>query len=219
MARNTRDRILGEARRLFNELGYGNVTTAALAASVGIAEGNLWYHFKNKLSLLDALIDQFEQDIAKRLALRPGEVTGGDLLDDYAAFVLAFGKELRDWRFLYRDHIEYGDKGPRMAELQPGWYRQNYQQLESYYARLIDDGLLDWPRARLADLVINATIIFRFSLEYFRESGQPVEAGSGAVTKALTQHLTLFEHRMDPALAQRLRSALEQPTAAALEPA
>jgi AcrR family transcriptional regulator len=213
MARNTRDRILAEARRMFNEQGYGNVTTAALAANVGIAEGNLWYHFKNKLMLLDALISQFEGDIARRLALRPGEVTGGDLLDDYVAFVLTFGKELRDWRFLYRDHIEYGDNGPRMAELQPGWYRQNYQQLESYYARLIDDGLLDWPRARLADLVINATIIFRFSLEYFRESGQPVEAGSGAVTKALTQHLTLFEHRMEADVAKRLRAGLEHPVA------
>ena len=96
-----------------------------------------------------------------------------------------------------------------MAVRQPGGYRQNYQQLESYYARLIDDGLLDWPRERLADLVINATIIFRFSLEYFRESGQPVEAGSGAVTKALTQHLTLFEHRMDADVAKRFRARPE----------
>ena len=219
MARNTRDRILSEARRLFNEQGYGNVTTAALAASVGIAEGNLWYHFKNKISLLEALVEQFEGDIGTRLALRPGTAAEADLIEDYIAFVLAFGQELRDYRFLYRDHIDFGEHGDRMAQLQPGWYRLNYQQLESYYSRMIESGLLDWPSERLGDLVTNATIIFRFSLEYFKESGQPVEVGSGAVNRALTQHLTLFEHRMVPALAQRLRAALEQPAAAALEPA
>ena len=220
MARNTRDRILAEARRLFNEQGYSNVTTAALAASVGIAEGNLWYHFKNKSALLEALISQFEVDIGERLTLRPGVASDeAALLDDYMAFVLAFGRELREWRFLYRDHIEYGDNGPRMADLQPGWYSSNYQQLESYYARMIDAGLLDWPRSRLDDLVTNATIIFRFSLEYFKESGQPVAVGSGAVTKALTQHLTLFEHRMDPDVAKRLREGLEQPAESLLEPA
>jgi AcrR family transcriptional regulator len=219
MARNTRDRILSEARRLFNEQGYGNVTTAALAASVGIAEGNLWYHFKNKLSLLDALIDQFEGDIGERLALRPRTAADADLLDDYIGFVLAFGQELRDYRFLYRDHIDFGEHGERMASLQPHWYRLNYQQLESYYSRMIESGLLDWPTDRLDDLVTNATIIFRFSLEYFKESGQPVDVGSGAVFKALTQHLTLFEHRMDPAQASRLRAALERPVAATMEPA
>lgn len=209
MARNTRDRILSEALRLFNELGYGNVTTAALAARVGIAEGNLWYHFNNKKALLEAIGEQFDADINRRLALRPGVGPDANVIDDYIAFVRAFGQELRDYRFLYRDQIDYDDNSERMAEQRPGWYRRNYQQLESYYAQMIDRGVLDWPRERLDDLVINATIIFRFSLEYFRETGQPVEAGSGAVTRALTQHLTLFEHRLSLAAADRLRRALE----------
>lgn len=219
MARDTRSRILSEARRLFNEQGYSNVTTAALAASIGIAEGNLWYHFKNKGALLDAIVAQFEADIDRRLALRPGVSPHADLLEDYIAFVRAFGQELRDYRFLYRDQIDYGDHSARMAELQPGWYRLNYQQLESYYSQMIARGLLDWPSDRLADLVINATVIFRFSLEYFKESGQPVTVGSGAVSKALTQHLTLFEHRLEPAMAQRLRGALEHRDVAVLQPA
>lgn len=209
MARNTRDRILSEALRLFNEQGYGNVTTAALAASVGIAEGNLWYHFNSKKALLEAIGEQFDGYINRRLELRPGTGPGADVIDDYVAFVRAFGQELRDYRFLYRDQIDYTDNSEKMAEARPGWYRRNYQQLESYYAQMIAQGVLDWPRERLDDLVINATIIFRFSLEYFRETGQPVEAGSGAVTRALTQHLTLFEHRMAPEAAQRLRRALE----------
>ena len=44
----TRERIVDTALRLFNSQGYGAVTTAALAAQCGIAEGNLWYHFKTR---------------------------------------------------------------------------------------------------------------------------------------------------------------------------
>ena len=51
----TRDRIVEAARRLFNERGYGEVTTAALASHLGTAEGNLRYHFKTKRALLEAI--------------------------------------------------------------------------------------------------------------------------------------------------------------------
>ena len=68
----TRDRIVDAARELFNEQGYGAVTTATLAAHLGIAEGNLWYHFKTKRALLDAIGEHFSKAIEARLSLQPG---------------------------------------------------------------------------------------------------------------------------------------------------
>ena len=38
--------------------------------------------------------------------------------------------------------------------------------------------------------------------------GVPVGAGSGAVQRTLKQHLTLFEHRLDPQAAARLNAAI-----------
>ncbi|MEM7458074.1 MAG: helix-turn-helix domain-containing protein, partial [Pseudomonadota bacterium] len=67
----TRDRILKTARDLFNAERFGNVTTADLARECGIAEGNLWYHFKSKRALLDALSEQFLEDVEVRLAMLP----------------------------------------------------------------------------------------------------------------------------------------------------
>ena len=68
----TRDRIVETARALFNEQGYGAVSTAALAAACGMAEGNLWYHFKTRRALLDALGERFAARIEARLALNLG---------------------------------------------------------------------------------------------------------------------------------------------------
>src|SRR6187402_478918 len=59
---NTRDRILDASQALFNDKGPDRVTTAEMARSVGINEGNLYYHFKTKEALLQALYERLEGD-------------------------------------------------------------------------------------------------------------------------------------------------------------
>ena len=65
----TKDRILETARELFNARRFGNVTTAELAAECGIAEGNLWYHYKNKRALLEAIAGQFLHKLQTSISL------------------------------------------------------------------------------------------------------------------------------------------------------
>lgn len=201
----TRDRIVITALGLFNEQGYGAVTTAALASACGIAEGNLWYHFKTRQALLDAIGERFYDAIETRLALRPGD----DPLGDYAAMLEAVMAEFRAFRFLYRDQRAYGEQAGLVNSNTPRWLEMTFIQTEIYLAALVDAGLLDWPRERLRDLAINSTIILRYGLEHYRELGEPIAAGAGAVRRTLLRHLTLFEHRLDPAAAQQLHLAIE----------
>lgn len=202
---STRDRIVDIALAQFNQLGYGAVTTAALAGACGIAEGNLWYHFKTRQSLLDAIGERFFAAIEARLTLRPV----GDPVSDYAALLAAIMAEFRAFRFLYRDQQAYAAHDTVVRTNAPRWIETTFDQIEAHLAALVDAGLLDWPRERLRDLAINATIILRYGLEHYRELGEPIEAGAGAVRGTLTRHLTLFEHRLDPAAARRLHAAIE----------
>lgn len=205
----TRDRILREARKLFNAQGYGRVTTASLAAAVGISEGNLWYHFNNKHELVNVLSDELGALIMSRLEMTPRRGADGDIVADYIALLDRYAVELREYRFLYRDQTDYGDHSHRMKDALPHYYAGSIAQLREYYCEMIGAGLLDWPDERLDDLAVNAAIIIRFSLEYYRESGQRAETGSGAVRRLFAQHLTLFEHRLQADAAQRLRVAVE----------
>ncbi len=203
---STRDRIVEEARQLYNAYGYGQITTAALSAHCGIAEGNLWYHFKTRRALLEAIARQFAESIEARLEMRPG--AGGDPVADYARLLGAVMAEFRAFRFLYRDQPSYGEHAEVISKAAPDWIGRTYAQLTAHYAALVDAGLLDWPRDALHDLSVNATIILRYGLEHFRELGEPTGEGTGAVRRTLERHLTLFEHRLDPGAAARLHAAL-----------
>jgi AcrR family transcriptional regulator len=201
----TKDRIVATALERFNADGYGAVSTAALAAACGIAEGNLWYHFKTRAALLDAIGEQFAAAIEVRLALRPD----GDPVADYARLLEVVMSEFRTFRFLYRDQQAYGEDAAFVRLNAPRWLQATFDQVEAHLAALVDAGLLDWPRERLRDLAINATIILRYGLEHYRELGEPVTEGSGAVRRTLLRHLTLFEHRLEAKAAARLHTAIE----------
>ena len=212
----TSDRIVETARTLFNEQGYGAVSTAALAAACGIAEGNLWYHFKTKRALLDAIGERFAVVIEARLALRPSTDPRSDPLSDYAAMLGPMMAEFRDFRFLYRDQHSYGEHAEVVRRNAPDWLERTFAQLEIYLTALVAAGQLDWPRERLRDLAVNATIILRYGLEHDREMGEATGSGTGSVLRTLRRHLTLFEHRLTPAAARRLQTAIAQIEAAPL---
>lgn len=201
----TRDRIVVTAQGLFNEAGYGAVTTALLAERLGMAEGNLWYHFKTKRALLDAIGERFAASVTARLTLMPE----GDPVASYIRMLRAIMVEFRDFRFLYRDQPAYGDHATVIAENAADWTRQTFAQIEAHLAALVRAGLLNLPRERLADLAINATILLRFGLEHEREMGTPTASGTGAVRRTLLRHLTLFEHALAPAAAAELKAAIE----------
>ena len=201
----TKDRIVATALSLFNEAGYSAVTTAALAERLGISEGNLWYHFKTKRALLDAIGERFAASITARLALVPE----GDPVASYARLLRTMMAEFRDFRFLYRDQPAYGDHAAVIAEHAAGWTRQTFTQIEAHLGALVEAGLLGLPRERLADLAINATILLRFGLEHERELGIPTASGTGAVHRTLLRHLTLFEHALAPAALARLMAAIK----------
>ena len=71
-AAERRNEILDVAERLFCTRGYDNTSTNDILAEIGIARGTLYYHFKSKEDILDAMIDRILDDItakASRIAL------------------------------------------------------------------------------------------------------------------------------------------------------
>lgn len=65
-AEERKNEILDVAGRLFGEKGYDATSTNDILKEIGIARGTLYYHFKSKEEILDALIDRMTEQILEK---------------------------------------------------------------------------------------------------------------------------------------------------------
>ena len=203
---STKTRILETALTLFNEQRYTEVTTAALAKEVGIAEGNLWYHFKNKSALLDGLAERFLDEVQLRLQLRP---SGGPILPEYLEFFGIMSREIATYRFLFRDQDDYGERvGHLMARI-PGLYRQTAEQYRAYFNMMRQQGYLQLTDAELERVLVGLIMLFRYYLDFAREAGLPENEGASAARRAFSLHLQLYEDRLTDEARQFFQAQLK----------
>lgn len=62
-AEERRNEILDAADELFGRKGFDGTSTNDILENVGIARGTLYYHFKSKEDILDALIQRYEEQM------------------------------------------------------------------------------------------------------------------------------------------------------------
>jgi AcrR family transcriptional regulator len=61
--RSRRDQLLAIAATLFAERGFKNTTVRDIADAAGILSGSLYHHFDSKESMVDELLDSFQQEL------------------------------------------------------------------------------------------------------------------------------------------------------------
>ena len=64
-SKKTRDQILATSLVLFNQRGFGAVTTASIAEHADVLEGTLWYHFRSKKDILAAHMELLQTVFAQ----------------------------------------------------------------------------------------------------------------------------------------------------------
>lgn len=97
----TRDRILASSLILFNERGFGAVTTASIARHAGVLEGSLWYHFNTKKDLLVAHIDVLQQ-----VFLSENQDAQSDDAETIVAGIFRSYDVIWDFRYILRDDFQ-----------------------------------------------------------------------------------------------------------------
>jgi AcrR family transcriptional regulator len=64
----TRDALIAAARKLFGERGYAAVGTEEIVQAAGVTRGALYHHFDGKRKLLEAVYEQIEAELTRRIA-------------------------------------------------------------------------------------------------------------------------------------------------------
>jgi AcrR family transcriptional regulator len=96
----TVERILAGSLRLFNSEGEGNVTTGMIVDALEMSPGNLYYHFRNKEQIVEALFRRFEA----RMDVEPrGSPHTAQAIEDLWLYLHLALEAIWEYRFIYRN--------------------------------------------------------------------------------------------------------------------
>jgi len=190
--RRTRERILEVSLRLFNEQGEPNVTTSAIADEMNISPGNLYYHFRNKDDIVNALFEHFERDVDALLELAARR--RADVEDAWLFLHLLFETIWRH-RFVYRDLSDLLTRNRRVEMRFKG-----IMERKALAARQLCDGLAAAGQLRATDFEVDAlatnmvvVATWWLSFEYARNARRFGDADwqAGALARGAFQVLAL----------------------------
>lgn len=144
-AEERKKEILDIAEELFTTKGYDNTSTTDILERVGIARGTLYYHFKSKEEILDALIDRIMQEIVYNVKVAlSGNVTAPQKIILFIGAMKvdsAIGKEITEYAHKPQNALMHQKiqnsllsvVTPIVAEIlkagiEEGWFSTNYPE-------------------------------------------------------------------------------------------
>ncbi len=124
--------ILQAATGLFSQKGFKDTSMAELSRATGVAQGTIFYHFKNKEELFLSILKEFEISIVDEFERYIGEnhfETGLEMVEGVVTFYLYLAGAMEDRFLLLHRHDAY-----ELSKIQP----MCRELLESIYSCLTD---------------------------------------------------------------------------------
>ena len=158
----TRAAILAAAADAFAQAGLAGARTDAIAAAAGVNKAMLYYYFRSKQQLFEAVVeDHFEEFNRRALALLETPGPAGPILLQYVALHFDFISTRRRYASLYQQMMMSG--GRPLERLVRKYFLPRSQAID----RLLDRGMRagQFRRADLRHTAISivALIVFYFS--------------------------------------------------------
>lgn len=105
-----KDAILQAATHLFSEKGFKNTSMADLSKMTGVAQGTIFYHFKNKEELFLSILESLKDEIIGQFDNHFREKkfnTGLDMVEGTISFYLNLAGSMEDRFLLLHRHDAY----------------------------------------------------------------------------------------------------------------
>jgi TetR/AcrR family acrAB operon transcriptional repressor len=106
-ALETRNRILDAAERVFNEHGVSRTSLASIAHAAGVTRGAVYWHFRNKTDLFDAMMQRVVLPLETMLERSAGAGVVDPLAELRASTLEALQRTARDARLQRAFDIAY----------------------------------------------------------------------------------------------------------------
>lgn len=161
---STRDRVLEATLVLFNDRGPDRVTTAEIARTVGINEGNLYYYFKTKEALLEALFKKLEGDASRFMNQAASNSTTEP--DTYSKFLQRWFSIVWAHRYIFRNPPGVIAIAPSLREPTRALSMDMRVVVEGMLHQMAAAALIDVPVDDAPQLLANVWIVSTYWAVY-----------------------------------------------------
>ncbi|WP_391575053.1 TetR/AcrR family transcriptional regulator [Cohnella sp.] len=173
---NAKERIVQAAAVLFNEQGTGKVSTNHIAAAAHMSPGNLYYHYKNKEEIIEAILDRMYAEWNPVWELPDEPVTRQTLHDR----LLRNFEILWQYRFFYREAVALLQADERLKRKHIRMTESRMAEQDRFAHRFVVDGVLRFPEgfADVRKLITACWIVANNWLAFLEMNGEAVDARS-----------------------------------------
>jgi len=189
-AKSTKEKILESSLALFSQKGYKATTVRDIAGEVGIRQGAIYNHFKNKEEILETLVNNLTESALVHLFEEESESkTGKQLLARIATTFKLISFDPRN-EALFRLMMQELFRNEKIRDLyHERFYQQNVKRLSSYLFQMMQEELI-----RSSDPLLLANEFFA-PLFYYQMQVVLLKMDGKSTSAAVTmfeKHVDLF---------------------------
>jgi AcrR family transcriptional regulator len=159
----TAQRILLAALDLFNHHGESGVTSVDIALELDISPGNLYYHFKGKELMVQALFESYRSELNQILeAPRNESLT----IEEFFYYIFMILECSFMFRFLYRNPADLTEKYPKVARGFKQLIVEKEQLLKARLNQFASNGAIKANAPQIELIAEMIALIFTQTLNY-----------------------------------------------------
>jgi AcrR family transcriptional regulator len=197
--KDTKEKILAVALKLFNESDTQKATTNHIAKAAGISPGNLYYHFRNKEAIIRELYRRMTREIGFEEKELPESMCE---MKRYCTFVADVWWR---YRFFRRELLFLMQRDPELARTVVRDNRAQQAKLLTLVEHLREKGYLLLPHDDVIEELADAIMLYsQFWTPYLMSLGNRV--GEAEVRMVTERILSLFSPWLTRRAAEELAS-------------
>jgi len=159
----TVERILAGSLALFNAEGEGNVTTGMIADALDMSPGNLYYHFRNKEQIVEALFRRFE---ARMDVEPPPAGDAARAMEDLWLYLHLALEAIWEYRFVYRNLDDLLARNRRLRDVFNRIVDRKLGAFDALCRSLVSAGAMEASPEEIRALGRNVIVVATYWLNF-----------------------------------------------------
>ena len=196
--KNTKEKILEEALKLFAQSGYMGTSMNDIASKLGVTKAALYKHYKSKQEILDSIIEkmnELDMERVKQYEMPEGEMS--KVIAEYKETAFDKIKQFTKLQFLHWTEEEFPCCLRKMLTLEQ--YRES--QMAQLYQNYLASGPLTYIEALFSEMLEDARKARQIALDFYGPIFLLYSIYDGVedkrhVIKLLEEHMDHFLHEM-----------------------